>query len=120
MVNFSVQEVQHWQAMVVQDRLHAIRVLARFDTLLPNASDEVRRGVLLHDVGKSVNRLGLVGRIAATVFGPVRPSWRVYLDHEQIGAEILRRSGSSTVTWMLVGGRGDPSTLRALRLADDE
>lgn len=119
-VALSVQESRHWEGMAVQDRLHAIRVLARFDALMPGAPDAVRRGVLLHDVGKNVSRLGFLRRVAATVLGPVRPSWRTYLDHERIGAELLRCAGSEDATWRLVRGDADPAVLRALRLADDE
>jgi hypothetical protein len=119
-VALSEQEVRYWETMAVQDRLHAIRVLARFDSLVPGAPDGVRRGVLLHDVGKCASGLGFIRRVAATVLGPVRPSWRTYLDHERIGSDLLRCSGSDDATWRLVRGDADPVVLRALRFADDE
>ena len=119
-VALSAQESRHWEGMAVQDRLHAIRVLARFDALMPGAPDEVRRGVLLHDVGKNASGLGFLCRVAATVLGPVRPSWREYLDHERIGSDLLRSSGSADATWRLVRGDADQAVLRALHQADDE
>lgn len=119
-VALSAQESWHWEQMVVQDRLHANRVLARFDAHMPGAPDAVRRGVLLHDVGKNASGLGFPSRVAATVLGPVRPSWRTYLDHERIGSELLRNSGSDDATWRLVRGDADRAVLCALRLADDE
>lgn len=119
-VALSAQESCHWEGMAVQDRLHAIRVLARFDVLMPGAPDAVRRGVLLHDVGKNASGLGFLRRVAATVLGPVRPSWRTYLDHERIGSDLLRSSGSADATWRLVRGDADQAVLRALHQADDE
>jgi len=119
-VALSAQESRHWEAMAVQDRLHAIRVLARFDVLMPGATDALRRGVLLHDVGKNASGLGFLRRVAATVLGPVRPSWRTYLDHERIGSDLLRSSGSADATWRLVRGDADQAVLRALHQADDE
>lgn len=119
-VALSPRETALWSAMRRQDRSHALRVLARFDRLAPGARDEVRRGVLLHDVGKVASGVGLVGRIAATALGPLRPRWREYLDHERIGAEMLQRGGSSEATWQMVAGRGDPALVEAFRKADDE
>lgn len=116
----SAPETRLWEMMAVQDRRHAVRVLARFDTLLPDATDGVRRGVLLHDVGKNASGLGFLARVAATVVGPATPSWRAYLDHERIGSDLLRHAGSDESTWRLVRGDAESEVLRAFLLADDE
>ncbi len=116
----SPAELELWRRLQHQDRAHALRVLSRFSGLRPSAPESEIRGVLLHDVGKSVAGLGLASRIAATVLGPRRARWRDYLDHERIGAGLLREAGSQEATWRLLLGEGDPEALQAFRRADDE
>jgi len=113
-------ELELWRGMQPQDRAHSLRVLSRFMVLRPSAPETELRGVLLHDVGKSIVELGLASRIAATILGPRRPRWRDYLDHERIGSDLLRAAGSHEETWRMVLGEGDPEALHALRRADDE
>jgi hypothetical protein len=79
-----------------QDQRHAIEVAQRIDR------DELVEAALLHDVGKSVVRLGAVGRSCATIAGalplPLPGSWELYLKHGEIGGSMLERSGAGPLT----------------------
>jgi 3'-5' exoribonuclease len=74
-------------------------------------------GALLHDIGKVESRLGTFGRVAATIVGPRTDRFRLYHAHEMIGAQMLRRAGSSADTIELVEGGGAAAS--DLRAADD-
>ena len=76
-------------------------------------------GALLHDVGKVESGLGVTGRVVATVVGPRTRRFRLYHDHEEIGAGMAADAGSDSVTVALIAGsRGAPG-LDDLRAADD-
>lgn len=106
------------------DRRHAIGVARRALTLLAaEAPAGFVAAALLHDVGKRDARLGTFGRVWATLATMVlgrrrmvafeaapaaaagRPGLRTrmarYVQHDRIGAELLRDAGSEplTVTW---------------------
>lgn len=119
-LHLSEAELALWSQMQVQDRAHALRVLGRFVRIHPLATEDEIAAVLLHDVGKIGSRLGFASRAAATLLGPRTRRWRSYLDHERIGASMLRAAGSPEETCRLVAGEGDPSALSALRAADEE
>lgn len=107
-----------------QDQRHAIEVAQRFER------DELVEAALLHDVGKSVVRLGAVGRSCATIAGalpvPLPTSWVLYLKHGEVGASMLEHSGAGPLT--VAFARLHPGTppagispedWHALEMADD-
>ncbi len=115
-----------WRRMSGPDRRHAVGV-AR-DTIRLLGPEEPGRDVvaaaLLHDVGKVESSFGTFARVWVTFAalavgrsrllrwagdhaGGGRPSWRarvgLYLTHDRLGAELLQRAGSQTLTvsWAL-------------------
>lgn len=111
-------EYSLWSAMQGRDQRHSLHVLARFDSLLPDATRQWRAAALLHDVGKTASDLGWALRILATLFGRRGRRFNLYHDHERIGAEMLR-GVSDPETAALVSGHGDARVVAALRDADD-
>jgi hypothetical protein len=105
-----------WAQMSAVDRRHAIVVARRFDAAGEWTRDELA-AALLHDVGKLESNLGTMARVAATVVGPRGRRFRRYHEHEELGATMLARAGSSPVTVALVRGQGRAAA--ALRIADD-
>ena len=71
----------------------------------PTATRAEMAGALLHDVGKIEAGLGTFGRVAATVVGPRTRRFRLYHDHEAIGAGLA------------AGGRRRPGDRRPDRAA---
>lgn len=107
-----------WSSMQARDRRHSLDVLARFDRLCPVAERSERAAALLHDVGKAASPLGWAGRVAATLLGGRTAAMRLYLDHERIGAAMLRPV-SDPRTVELVAGLSRDEAAEALRRADD-
>ena len=99
------------------DRRHAIEVARRFVARRPQASRAEIAGALLHDVGKVPSRLGTFGRVAATIAGPRTRRFRLYHDHEAIGANMAAQAGSDQVTVALIRGSGPAAA--DLQAADD-
>jgi HD domain len=103
-----------WRRMTSADRRHAVVVARRVETALgPATGRPVLAAALLHDVGKIESGIGPFRRAAATVAGMVggrdaARQWRRregvvgragrYLCHDEIGAELLRESGSDALT----------------------
>lgn len=81
------------------DRRHGFDA-AHF-TLEAGASKEVARAAALHDVAKRHARLGLIGRVLASVLIklglPVRGRFRAYRDHGPIGATELSAVGAPSL-----------------------
>jgi len=111
-------EIALWREMDAHDRRHSVTVARRFVAVMPSALREEVAAALLHDVGKSVVRLGRIGRAVATIL-PLTPAMRSYRDHERIGAELLRAGGVSERVVELVARDVDDEVARALRCADD-
>ncbi len=95
-----------WVRLSNQDRRHSIGVAQRFAGARPAASRAEIAGALLHDVGKVECGLGTFGRVIATVLGPRTKRFRIYHDHEAIGARLAADAGSDPATVELVGERG--------------
>ncbi|MEP1122520.1 MAG: HD domain-containing protein [Ilumatobacter sp.] len=95
-----------WVRLSNQDRRHSIGVARRFAAARPGATRAEVAGALLHDVGKVECGLGTFGRVAATVVGPRSERFRLYHDHERIGARLAERAGSEPATVELVGESG--------------
>jgi hypothetical protein len=110
-------EDELWASMPVADRRHAIEVARAFLARRPAASRPEMAGALLHDVGKVPSRLGTFGRVAATIVGPRTRRFRLYHDHEQIGANMAAQAGSEQVTVALIRGTGPAAA--DLGAADD-
>ena len=115
----SQSEFDVWNNMMVQDRRHSVLVGRRFVKHRPTAMQSEIAGALLHDVGKSVARLGTFGRVIATLVGPRTNRFRQYHDHEQIGATMLRSIGSDELTISMVEGSCVGELRQALNRADD-
>lgn len=99
-------ERELWVQMSNQDRRHSIGVARRFAGERPGATRAEIAGALLHDVGKIECGLGTFGRVAATLLGPRTERFRLYHDHEAIGASLVQAAGSDPVTVALVDERG--------------
>ena len=115
----SPSEFDVWNNMMVQDRRHSVMIGRRFVKHRPIATQSEIAGALLHDVGKSVARLGTFGRVIATLVGPRTNRFRQYHDHEQIGATMLRSIGSDELTISMVEGSCVGELSQALNRADD-
>jgi hypothetical protein len=79
-----------------EDQRHAYEVASRVGD-----RPDLVVAALMHDVGKSVTRLGAISRSAATAWGwtglPVWGRWRTYLRHGSIGASMLADAGAPTL-----------------------
>lgn len=95
-----------WVRFSNQDRRHSIDVARRFCDARPESNRAEIAGALLHDIGKIQCGLGTFGRVVATVVGPRTRRFRIYHDHEEIGARLAAEAGSDPVTVDLVAGRG--------------
>lgn len=78
-----------------QDQRHAYEVYHRTD------GGALTQAALLHDVGKSLGPIGPIRRSLATLCSilhiPTKGTWRMYLDHGAIGADLLARSGADAL-----------------------
>ena len=109
-------ERELWRQLPVADRRHSIEVARRFQSMGQWTREETA-GALLHDIGKLRSDLGTGMRVVATVVGPRTERFRLYHDHERIGADMLIAAGSAEVTVDLLRGTGRASS--ALVAADD-
>ncbi len=118
----SVNELKLWSGQMLVDQAHSLQIARRFVVLLPSATRDEIAAALLHDVGKSIVRLGVLARVVATILpaGVARKNHRVaaYRGHEKIGSEMLRAIGCSEVTVALVEGTAATKAANALLLAD--
>ena len=99
-------EIELWRRMSNQDRRHSAKVARRFVAARPDAGRAEIAGALLHDVGKVECGLGTWGRVLASIVGPRTDRFRVYHDHEHIGALLARSAGSESATVELIDQRG--------------
>lgn len=137
-------EVALWCRMRGADRRHAARVAREVERALgAEATRPVLAAALLHDVGKIESRLGVYGRVVATLCGMVagRETARhwtlgrgftrrvgLYLLHPDLGGDLLGMAGShpTTEAWAREHHRPpdqwtvDPDIGAALKAADDD
>lgn len=99
------EERKLWRRQSTVDRRHTIKVARRFVDARPEATRAETAGALLHDIGKLDCGLGTWGRVVASVVGPRTNRFRIYHDHEQIGADMLVAAGSDVATIALVAER---------------
>ena len=140
----SEAEQELWAQMARVDRRHSAAVARRVaDELGERATPPVVAAALLHDVGKTVPRLGTFGRVIATlseaVAGPdTAKHWvetsgftrRVgqYVLYPELGVDLLKMAGSDdlVVAWSRehhlpeAEWTVDPELGRVLQRADDE
>jgi putative nucleotidyltransferase with HDIG domain len=102
-----------------RDRHHACLVT---ETLLghhPQASSELIRAALLHDVGKSSSSYHPLQRIVVHLYTPknippsprfhgLKGAWQRHLYHSQYGADLIRKSGGDERVAELVASHHDP------------
>ena len=106
-------EVELWRRMSNQDRRHSAKVARRFIAAMPDATRPQIAGALLHDVGKIECGLGTWGRVLASVVGGRTRRFRLYHDHESIGARLAQAAGSDPSTVELIDEQGPAyATLR--------
>ena len=115
-------EYKLWKRMKSYDQRHSIEVARRFTDMHPAFTRDQVAAALLHDIGKVESDLGVLGRVIATVVGPVGTRFRLYRDHESIGLNLCREAGSSDETlrlldWSNESSRNDP-IVHLLRQAD--
>ncbi len=103
--------------MPAADQRHSIEVARRFLDRRPDASVAEMAGALLHDTGKVEAGLGTFTRVVATVVGPRTRRFRLYHDHEAIGARARRRRRIGSGDVGLIEGHGPAAA--DLRAADD-
>jgi hypothetical protein len=99
-------EIALWRRMSNQDRRHSAKVARRFVVARPEATRAEIAGALLHDVGKVECGLGTWGRVVASVVGARTPRFRLYHDHEHIGAVLAQGAGSEPATVELIDQQG--------------
>jgi hypothetical protein len=116
----NVRELELWERMQSVDQRHSVRVFSRFRSLLPDSTREECAAVLLHDVGKSVARLGTLARIGATI-GVLRTRRaEQYRDHEAIGVNLAIAQNLDEQVIAAMSGRGRGVFIHAFHLADNE
>ena len=99
-------EIGLWRQMSNQDRRHSAKVARRFSDARPDAPRAELAGALLHDVGKIECGLGTWGRVLASLVGRRTRRFRLYHDHERIGAALAQAVGSDPATVELIDERG--------------
>jgi hypothetical protein len=81
--------------MQPQDQRHA------YDVYVRSGGGRLTQASLLHDVGKSVSRIGPLGRSFATISRavgiPTKGRWQLYVEHGPIGAELLHEAGADAL-----------------------
>ena len=79
------------------DQRHAYRA-ARYVVLASPERSDLVRAALLHDVGKRHSRLGILGRVVASLLRQLRLEGRgrvaLYLEHPAIGGAELEEAGA--------------------------
>ncbi|MEY3558906.1 MAG: hypothetical protein RL374_1612 [Actinomycetota bacterium] len=115
----SAHEYELWLQFAIVDRRHSVLVAARFTALRPEASDNEIAGVLLHDIGKISSNLSTLQRVIATVVGPRTKRFALYHQHEEIGADMLRRAGSHSEVIAMVNQTCSADAAAAFRAADN-
>jgi len=123
-VNATLRENEYdlWSRMKSHDQRHSIEVARRFTEMHPAFTRDHVAAALLHDLGKAESDLGVLGRVIATVVGPIGTRFRLYHDHESIGLNLCREAGSSTETLRLLDwstqGSSNDLIVNLLRQAD--
>jgi len=121
-------ELVLWKKLPNHDRRHAIRVARDVERALADtewrSDPEYLEAALLHDVGKQAARLGVYGRVIATVSAAAAgretaAAWRarrgftrrvgLYVEHGPIGADMIRMAGGSDAAAAWAGAHHEPA-----------
>lgn len=108
-----------YSTMDVRDRDHACQVAKTLLAGYPQASSELVRAALLHDVGKSGSSYRPWQRIAVHLytpknipvtprFGGLKGAQQRHLHHGQYGAELIRKQGGDERVAEIVAKHHDP------------
>lgn len=100
----SEAEYRLYRCMDARDRLHACAVARRLLERCPEASSELRRAALLHDVGKAATRYNPWWRVLVALYTPrriaaeprlggMRGAWQLKRHHGRYGAAQLVAAG---------------------------
>lgn len=100
------EELRLYLGMDARDREHAVEIARALVSEFPDASDELVRAALLHDVGKQLRPYRVWERILAHLWAPadipreprfrgLRGAWQMRVHHAAYGAELLRAAGGS-------------------------
>ena len=100
------EELRLYRGMDARDREHAVQVARALVQEFPDASSELVRAALLHDIGKQVHPYRVWERILAHLWAPaelpreplsrgLRAAWQVRVHHAAYGAALLRAAGGS-------------------------
>jgi hypothetical protein len=119
------------------DQRHAIAVARDVEVRLVDTpfADDPRwlSAALLHDIGKLDSRLGIYGRVVATVSGAAfgrehAPAWSestgftrrvgLYLRHPELGADRIRLASEPEEAARWAAAHHEPSTWAALPIPD--
>ena len=112
-------EMLLWRRLSNPDKRHSIEVARRFAEDVGETSRDDMAAALLHDVGKLCSGLGTFARVCATVVGPRTRRFRLYHDHERLGADLMREAGSTAQSLALIDETSDRrDVVSALRRAD--
>jgi putative nucleotidyltransferase with HDIG domain len=99
----SPAEARLYRAMDPRDRHHAVAVARAILAERPDASPELLRAALLHDVGKSAAGYNPLERILVHLYTPKVPltprrrglmgAWQRHCHHHLLGAEMILAAG---------------------------
>ena len=126
-----------WRLQPGHDRRHTIRVAREVQAHLADTAyaDDPRwlAAALLHDIGKLDARLGVYGRVVATVSGAaagpgIADAWSersgftgrvgLYLRHPEIGADRIRLAGGPEEAAQWAAAHHEPSTWDTLTIPE--
>jgi hypothetical protein len=107
-------EYRLYMRMDVRDRAHGYAVARRLVARYPDASLELRRAALLHDVGKLGARYNPLLRILVALYTPqsivpaprlrgLRGAWQLKRHHDSYGEALIRASGGEARVAEIVG-----------------
>lgn len=106
--------------MDLRDRHHACQVTKTLLEKYPQASSELCRAALLHDVGKSSSRYRPIHRILVHFYTPkdipvvprfhgLKGAFQRNLHHDFYGAELILKSGGDEAVAEIVARHHDPA-----------
>jgi len=112
-------EYRLYMDMDVRDRVHACAVTERLLRLAPDASGELLRAALLHDVGKSGASYSAFERILVFLYAPknlpaeprlggVRGAWQRKRHHPRYGRGMILDAGGGARVAQIVARHHDP------------
>ena len=128
--HLSAAEYRLYMQMDVRDRDHACTVTKTLLAEYPDASCELLRAALLHDVGKTKASYNPLSRILAALYTPpsiparprfsgVRGLWQMKRHHGRYGAQMIRAAGGDARVADIVAKHHAPaSDAEALRLKE--